>query len=241
MRLAPFGAPPPDDQPSPRGARTWQLHDFSIEQIQKLVPSATIPADPRAPRDAYWFFDRDKRPTVRAQLPPRILSPDRGPRVSETTRGQLDNEKLYTEARKDLSRPKLSTMQKRAIDELWELATPEERAQYEDAAEGDTERYEEEVAVRPPFGRPARIPPPSRLSRPARCQANKVEHEALQTAAAEAELSEFLADLDLQAWEERIRSIGFSSVASMRASLKQGRWAFLGQLEVGRRVHPPTL
>ena len=90
-------------------------------------------------------------------------------------------------------------------------------------------------------GRPARIPPPSRLSRPARCQANKVEHEALQTAAAEAELSEFLADLDLQAWEERIRSIGFSSVASMRASLKQGRWAFLGQLEVGRRVHPPTL
>ena len=60
-------------------------------------------------------------------------------------------------------------------------------------------------------------------------------------AAAEAELSEFLADLDLQAWEERIRSIGFSSVASMRASLKQGRWAFLGQLEVGRRVHPPTL
>ena len=161
--------------------------------------------------------------------------------MSETTRGQLDNEKLYTEARKDLSRPKLSTMQKRAIDELWELATPEERAQYEDAAEGDTERYEEEVAVRPPFGRPARIPPLSRLSRPARCQANKVEHEALQTAAAEAELSEFLADLDLQAWEERIRSIGFSSVASMRASLKQGRWAFLGQLEVGRRVHPPTL
>jgi hypothetical protein len=82
--------------------------------------------------------------------------------VSETTRGQLDNEKLYTEARKDLSRPKLSTMQKRAIDELWELATPDERAQYEDAAEGDTERYEEEVAVRPPWpsgAHPAALPP----------------------------------------------------------------------------------
>lgn len=162
--------------------RTWQLENFSPEQIRALVPDCELPEPPKAARDAYWFFDREKRPT-------------------------LDNEQLYADARKDRSRPKLSTMQVRAIDSMWEEAGSDERAHYDELEQQDKARYDNEMA------------------------STAKARAAVQAQAAAVELSQFLKSIGLQQYGPRLNESGLRSIAQMRDSMRNGRWMFLGKIE----------
>lgn len=200
--IRPFTAPPPPPKridrlvPEPSfeaywpeagaeeagGARVWQVQNFTTKQIRQLVPEIEVPDPPKAARDAYWFFDRDKRPT-------------------------LDNDKLFAEARKDRSRPKLSTMQARAIDALWDECDDDERAMYEELAEQDKQRYDDEMA-----------------------STAKVRAD-MQVQAAKVELTQWLQSIGLQEYDQKLKSSGLSSIKQMSEALRNGRWSFLGRLE----------
>jgi hypothetical protein len=175
--------------------RVWQTENFSTDQVRALVPHYEVPDLPKAARDAYWFFDRDKRPT-------------------------LDNDKLFAEARKDRSRPKLSTMQVRAIDALWEECDADERAVYEELAERDKQRYDTEMAST------------------AKARAD------MQIEAAKVELTEWLQSIGLQEYDQLLKASGLVTIKQMREALRNGRWTFLGKLEdagLTSELHQQTL
>eukprot|EP01052_Picozoa_sp_SAG31_P016184 SAG31_NODE_1063_length_10105_cov_4.370778_6_plen_148_part_00 len=126
----------------------------------------------------------------------------------------LDNDALFLQARADPARPKLNVMQNRAIEELWEFATAEEKKPFEDKAMKDIERFEQETS---------------------KFEADLAD---LQVKAAVAELSEFCKVLGLGHWTAQIRRAGFQTVLEMKTSLAQGRNAFFGRLEdVGLFAH----
>ena len=175
-----FWPEPESDKAS--AERVWQVENFTAEQVRELVPHIEVPEPPKAARDAYWFFDRDKRPT-------------------------LDNEKLFAEARKDRSRPKLSTMQVRAIDALWDACDADERAMYEELAEQDKQRYDGEMAAT------------------AKARAD------MQVQAANVELTQWLQTIGLQQYDQQLKASGLKSIKEMRDALHNGRWTFLGKLE----------
>lgn len=178
-----------------KAEHVWQVQNFTQEQIRELVPHYEAPEPPKPARDAYWFFDRDKRPT-------------------------LDNDLLYAEARKDRSRPKLSTMQVRAIDQLWDECDSDEREVYEGLAVQDKQRYDDEIAST------------------AQARAD------LQVQAAKVELTQWLESIGLQEYDDRLKDSGLSTISIMRESLTQGRWTFLGNLEdagLTNELHQQTL
>ena len=82
---------------------TWRLKNYNNDDLLELLPEVKddlVP--PKQPRSAYHFFDKVQRP-------------------------KLDNDQLFLASRLDPARPKLATMQMRAIDELWEFSTSDER------------------------------------------------------------------------------------------------------------------
>jgi hypothetical protein len=175
--------PKPDAAPGDT-PRVWQVRDFSMEQVRSLVPgSADQLAPPKPARTAYSFFDTEKRPT-------------------------LDNDKLYADARRDPARPKLATMQKRAIDELWKFTTTDDRAPFEELAAQDAARHAAEL------------------------RGYHEQLRQLQLRAAAAELHELLGTLGpLVHWEEKLREQGLGTIAEMKSALGHGRWGFVGKLE----------
>lgn len=108
-----IGEPPPVHDPRKKPEeqpRRWVLKNYTNDDIVALLPHVKDDLDaPKAARDAYSFFDKAKRPT-------------------------LDNDALFLQSRADPARPKLSAMQTRAVAELWEFATAEEKRPFEDKA-----------------------------------------------------------------------------------------------------------
>ena len=184
--LVPFGPPPECSSAASlvRSEREWQVRNYSDEQLRRLVPKAFGQATkPKPAKTAFQFFDEEKRPT-------------------------LDNDALYAEARRDPNRPKLSTMQKRALEELWEFSTTDEKDPFVKLAKTDEKRVLDELKL------------------------YNGKLAELQRQAGQAELQQWLIELGpaYERYLEGLISVGFYSIGVMLDSLKAGRWGFCGKV-----------
>eukprot|EP01050_Picozoa_sp_SAG11_P008388 SAG11_NODE_737_length_7431_cov_7.438762_9_plen_144_part_00 len=124
--------------------------------LAELLPEEKSKLDPpKAARSAYHFFDKAQRSTLdndalflQARADPVRVHP-----IASRICPHVQPEGLARPTLKQLktvvplqARPKLSTMQNRALEEMWEFSTAMQRTPYEQKAMADIERFEAETA-----------------------------------------------------------------------------------------------